>query len=122
MSSVKEVKESEFGKEVLKSDKPVLVDFHTTWCGPCKVFAPVLEGVANAYEGRLKVVKVDVDGAQDVAARYGIQAVPTLVLFKDGTAVETMVGVPAGSVLRAKLDAAVEEPAEARGGGCCCCG
>ncbi|MEI6972240.1 MAG: thioredoxin [bacterium] len=123
MNGVKDVSGKDFTQEVLKSDKPVLVDFFAEWCGPCRAFAPALEGLAKTYEGRVSMVKVNVDNAQDVAARYGVQAVPTLVLFNDGKAVATMVGVPAAGVLKSKLDAVAAEPAGSSCGSCgCCCG
>ncbi|MEI6809809.1 MAG: thioredoxin [bacterium] len=125
MSSVKELRDGEFDAEVLKSRLPVLVDFFATWCGPCKALSPVLEGIAKAYDGGLKVVKVNVDDSHKLAASYGIRAVPTLVLFKDGKAIDTMEGVPSANALRQKLDAAVGfEQVESCSGGCggCSCG
>lgn len=125
MSGVKVVRDGEFDVEVLKSGVPVLVDFFATWCGPCKALSPVLEGIANAYDGGLKVVKVNVDDSQKLAASYSVRAVPTLVLFKDGKAIDTMVGVPSAATLRQKLDAAVGSgQVESCDGGCggCSCG
>jgi thioredoxin 1 len=120
MNGVKQIQEGEFKGEVLESGTPVLVDFFAPWCGPCRALAPALEGIAKAYEGRLAVVKVNVDEAQRLAGSYRVQAVPTLIIFKDGKAVDTMVGVPSASALRAKLDAVANEPAAVCGGGCCC--
>jgi len=125
MNGVKEIKESEFQNAVLQSNVPVLVDFFAPWCGPCRALAPALEEIAKDYEGRLAVLKVNVDNAQQLATSYGIRAVPTLVLFKDGRKVETMVGVPSASALRAKLDSVATEPVESCSGGCsicACCG
>ena len=110
MNGVKELQEAEFQTEVLDSDVPVLVDFFAPWCGPCQVLAPALEGVAKTYDGRLKVVKVNVEGAQQLAAGYRIRGVPTLMFFKDGKAVDTVVGLPSASDLRAKLDAVAVSP------------
>ena len=110
MNGVKELQEADFRKEVLKSDVPVLVDFFAPWCGPCKMLAPALEGVAKIYESRLKVVKVNVDDAQQLAAGYRIRGVPTLMFFKDGEVVDSIVGLPSASALRAKLEAVAASP------------
>ena len=84
MSNVAQVSEQAFDAEVLKAKTPVLVDFFTTWCGPCKALAPVVDEVAKELSGKLKVVKVDLDEAMDLAATLGITSVPTLVLFDGG--------------------------------------
>jgi thioredoxin 1 len=118
MNGVKEIQENEFRSEVVDSDVPVLVDFFAPWCGPCRALAPVLEGIAKNYEGRLKVVKVNVDDAQQLAAGYRIRGVPTLMLFKDGEVVDTIVGLPPANVLRTKLDAVAALPARVGVCGC----
>jgi len=87
-----EVSESRFNDEVINSDKPVLVDFWAPWCGPCRMVAPVVEDISKEYSGRLKVVKVNVDENSGIASKYDVQSIPTLMLFKNGTVVETMVG------------------------------
>jgi thioredoxin 1 len=110
MNGVKELQAVDFKKEVLDSTVPVLVDFFAPWCGPCKMLAPALEGVAKAYEGRLKVAKVNVDDAQQLAAGYQIRGVPTLMFFRDGKVVDTVVGLPSAGVLRQKLDAVAAPP------------
>lgn len=79
-----EVSEGTFEEEVLKSSEPVLVDFFAEWCGPCKAMAPALDEVAAEMKGKVKVVKVDVDKSPSITGEYGIQAMPTLILFKDG--------------------------------------
>lgn len=81
-----------FEAEVLKSDKPVLVDFWATWCGPCRMLAPILDEIATEKAGVIKVGKVNVDDAQELAAKFGITSIPTLILFKDGKPVATTVG------------------------------
>jgi thioredoxin 1 len=100
MKNVTELKENEFGTEVLQAAGPVLVDFYAPWCGPCKMLAPVLEELAAEFAGRVKIVKVNVDDAQELAARYNITGVPTLMLFRDGQATDTLVGMPPARALR----------------------
>ena len=82
-----------FEKEVVESSKPVLVDFWATWCGPCKMLAPTVSEIADEYEGKVKVCKLDVDQAMDIAMSYGVASIPTLILFKDGEIVKKSVGV-----------------------------
>ena len=92
MSSVLHVNDDNFETDVLKSDVPVLVDFHATWCGPCKQLAPIVEELANEYAGKAKMAKIDIDEAPGVASSHGIMAVPTLILFKNGQEVEKLTG------------------------------
>ncbi|MDB6062406.1 MAG: thioredoxin [Verrucomicrobiaceae bacterium] len=101
------VTDTSFEDEVLKSDVPVLVDFWAAWCGPCKMIAPILEDVAGTYEGKVKVVKVDVDANGDTPAKFGVRGIPTLILFKDGNAVSTKVGALSKTQLTAFIDAAL---------------
>jgi thioredoxin 1 len=103
--------EANFQAEVLSASKPVLVDFWATWCGPCKVLAPVIEEIANEYSGRIGVGKVDVDTAPALAQRYGIQAIPTVMLFKGGRAVDQSLGVVGKRDLQMKLDKVLAEAA-----------
>jgi len=86
------VSDNSFDAQVLKSDVPVLTDFWAEWCGPCKVIAPMLEQIAQEYDGRIKIAKIDVDENNQVAMRLGVQSIPTLILFKNGLAVERLVG------------------------------
>jgi len=88
-----EVRDDNFESEVLKSDIPVIVDFWAPWCRPCLIAAPVLEKIAQQYQGRLKVCKLNVDEARQTAMRYGIRSIPTLNFYKDGEVVDQMIGV-----------------------------
>jgi thioredoxin 1 len=118
-----ELTERDFAATVLQSDLPALVDFHATWCGPCRMLAPVLDQLAGEFAGRIKFVKVDVDEAPELANRYQITGVPTLLLFQNGRVVDTVVGLASLGALRARLArqagpaSAAAEPAPV--GGCC---
>ncbi len=105
MSNVLHVTSATFESEVLKSDKPVLVDFFAEWCGPCKMLAPVIEELAADYAGKAKVVKLDTDESGDVAANFGIMGVPTVMIFKNGQKVDEQVGYVPKAALKKKLDA-----------------
>lgn len=87
-----EIIDSQFQGEVLGAPVPVLVDFWAPWCGPCRMVAPVLEEVARDYTGKIKVVKLNVDENPDAASRFGIMSIPTMILFKEGSAVEKIIG------------------------------
>ena len=102
--AVLEVTDKNFEKEVLKSDLPVLVDFWAEWCGPCKVIGPIVSEIAEELSGKLKVAKVNVDDAQDLAGSFNIMSIPTLVLFKGGEAVEQIVGAVPKDQILAKID------------------
>lgn len=90
--NVKEIKDADFDSVVLKSSKPVLVDFWASWCGPCRMLAPIIEELANEYGDKIDFVKVNVDENSETPKKYGIRGIPTLILFKDGQAVNTTVG------------------------------
>ncbi len=92
-----------FEQEVLQSDKPVLVDFWATWCGPCRMLAPTIEKIAEEQEGVVKVGKVDVDEEPELAVKYGISSIPTLMVFKDGVIRKASVGVQPKSAIEAML-------------------
>ncbi|MFH1459023.1 MAG: thioredoxin [Candidatus Omnitrophota bacterium] len=81
-----------FKKEVIDASGSVLVDFYADWCGPCKMVGPILQELANEYEGKVKICKVNVDGAQEVASEYGVMSIPTMIYFKDGKKVNQTVG------------------------------
>ncbi|WP_434310376.1 thioredoxin [Hominifimenecus sp. rT4P-3] len=88
-----------FEEEVLKSDKPVLVDFYADWCGPCKMMAPVLETLSNQYEGKIVIGKLNVDENSETASRYQVRSIPYMVLFQNGQVVDSLLGLtPAESV------------------------
>ncbi len=107
MAKPQAVTDAEFTEEVLKSDLPVLVDFWADWCGPCKMVAPVVEELANDYDGKLKVMKVDVDSSPLTAGTYGIRSIPTLLIFKDGKPVQQVVGAVPKQMLQEKIDLVV---------------
>jgi thioredoxin 1 len=103
-SEVVILKDSTFEQEVLKSDTPVLVDFWAVWCGPCKAIAPIVDDLATRYKGKLKVGKMDVDEHQLVAQQFGIRSIPTLLIFKGGRVVDTIIGND-----RARLEQSVQK-------------
>ena len=94
-----------FKKEVLEADLPVLVDFWASWCGPCIMLAPVIEKLADDYQGRIKICKLNVDEGRSSAAEYGVMSIPTLIVFKDGKVVDKFVGVLPKAKLEEKLEA-----------------
>ena len=108
MSSLQAVTNEDFEQSVIQADTPVLVDFYADWCGPCKTMAPILGQLAEEFDGKAKLVKVDidVDGNKDLAVKYGVLSVPTLILFSKGEVKETMVGVTSKSKLKQKLEEA----------------
>lgn len=95
------VTSADFESKVLKSDVPVLVDFWAEWCGPCRMIAPIVEEIANEYDGKLRVVKIDTDRYGQIASKYGVMGLPTLMLFKNGKPVESILGYkPKGEIVK----------------------
>jgi len=93
MTAIKNCNENDFENEVLKSNLPVIVDFWAEWCGPCKMLTPILEELSNEMKNEINVVKVNLDENQDLAMKYSIRSIPTLLLFKDGNLIDTKVGL-----------------------------
>ena len=102
--AVLHLNDSNFDAEVIKSKQPVLVDFWADWCAPCKRVTPVIEEIAKEYEGKIKVVKVNVDEGRKTASNFGIMSIPTLILFKDGKITKQSVGIVSKSELKAMID------------------
>jgi thioredoxin 1 len=107
MGNVREVTDRTFAQEVLQSTAPVLVDVWADWCGPCKAIAPIVEELAREYEGRLKVMKLDVDANPRTASTYKVQSIPTLLVFKDGKPAERIVGAVPKKAIVDKLQSIV---------------
>ena len=102
-----ELTNNNFQEIVMKSEKPVLVDFWAEWCGPCRMVGPIVNELATDFEGRAIVGKVDVESENEIAAQFGIRNIPTLLIFKNGEVVDKQVGVAAKNILAGKLEAAL---------------
>jgi thioredoxin 1 len=100
-----EINESNFDQEVLKSGTPVIVDFYAEWCGPCKQMSPIIDTLAKEYADQVKFVKVDIDKSRDLAIKYGVTSIPTLIFIKDGNPVSKEVGYKAKEELQALTEA-----------------
>jgi thioredoxin 1 len=103
-ANVRHITQGEFAEQVTKAGGAVVVDFYATWCGPCRLLAPMLEAQAGSFTGRIKFFKVNVDESPGLAQNYQIQAIPTVLLFKDGKLAERITGLPAEADLKAKLE------------------
>ena len=102
---IKHITDASFDADVMKSDKPVLVDYWAEWCGPCKMIAPILDEVSKDYEGRVQIAKMNVDENREVPAKFGIRGIPTLMLFKGGELAATKVGAMSKAQMASFLDA-----------------
>ena len=102
-----EFTDQNFSTEVLQSDKAVLVDFWAVWCGPCKMIAPFVEELASEFEGKVKIGKLDVDNNQESAIKYGVRSIPTVLIFKGGKVVDTIIGAVPKVQLKQKLEKAI---------------
>tara|TARA_B100001013_G_scaffold122020_1_gene70785 strand:- start:298 stop:618 length:321 start_codon:yes stop_codon:yes gene_type:complete len=105
--SVKSIKEKEFESEVINSDKPVLIDFWAQWCGPCKEIAPILEEIADEMQDTIKVVKINIDENPNIPNKYGIQSIPTMIIFKKGQPISTKIGVAIKSEVKTWIETSV---------------
>ena len=107
MAKPREVTDASFDQEVIKAVKPVLVDFWAPWCGPCRMVAPIVEELAQEYDGKVEFVKLNTDDNPNTAVKYGIRSIPTLLVFKGGEPVGQIIGFRPKSDLKARLDAVV---------------
>ena len=113
--NVKHITAAEFDPEVVQAVAPVVVDFYATWCGPCKMLSPRIDQMAGAFTNRVKFVKINFDQASSLAQRFSVEAVPTLLLFREGKVVDTLIGVPDPEILKSHLDLLARAPSEVGG-------
>ena len=109
MTKPQPVTDADFAASVLESGQPVLVDFWADWCGPCKMIAPVVDELADEYEGKFSFTKLDVDANPQTAMQFGVRSIPTLLLFKDGKVAEQVIGAVPKAVLKKKIDKVLDE-------------
>jgi thioredoxin 1 len=102
------LKSAEFEKEVLKSQTPAVVDFYADWCGPCRMVSPIIEQLSQEYTGRVKFAKVNTDENPDIAMKYGIMSIPTIIVFKNGEVASTVIGAGPASMYKQKIDAVLK--------------
>ena len=105
--SVKSIKEKEFESEVINSDKPVLIDFWAEWCGPCKEIGPILDEIADEMKDKIKVVKINIDENPNIPNKYGIQSIPTMIIFKKGQPISTKIGAANKSEVKTWIETSV---------------
>lgn len=101
----KEITDANFEQEIIKSDKPAVVDFWAEWCGPCRMVGPIINELAQEYEGKMVIGKMDVDSNPEIPAKFGIRSIPTVLFFKNGELVDKQVGAVSKSVYAAKIEA-----------------
>ena len=102
------LKSAEFEKEVLKSQTPAVVDFYADWCGPCRMVSPIIEQLSKEYAGKVKFAKVNTDENPDIALKYGIMSIPTIIVFKNGQVASTVIGAGPASMYKQKIDAVLK--------------
>ena len=107
MSDLLIITDANFEEEVVKSEVPVLVDFWAVWCGPCKMLTPIVEELATEYKDKFKIGKCDVDKNQKIAVKFGIRSIPTIIMFKNGEAVEQITGVVPKQTIQTKMDSII---------------
>lgn len=103
MGDIFEVTDESFDSEIINSDIPAMVDFWAEWCGPCKMVGPVVEELAGEYKGKIKIAKMDVDNNRQTPAKFGIRNIPTLILFKEGEVINTIIGAQSKSAIEEEL-------------------
>jgi len=102
------LKSAEFEKEVLKAQTPAVVDFYADWCGPCRMVSPIIEQLSKEYQGKVKFVKLNTDENPDIAMKYGIMSIPTIMVFKNGQVASTVIGAGPASMYKQKIDAVLK--------------
>jgi thioredoxin len=104
LDSVLKIEGKKFQEEVVRSEKPVVVDFYADWCGPCRIVEPIIHQLSKEYDGKIKFVKVDTDANQELAMQFGIMSIPTIMLFSKGKVEEIVIGAVPAAVLKSKID------------------